>query len=153
MKSMTPFLFRCAGALGGAMLLAACGGGASVAPSSPTGTVEQFLNAVKARNSETMGRLWGTARGPNAGRMEAGELDQRLTVIRIYLEHEQFEILPDGPVAVSARDPSHRIVQVRLTRRGCQPVVPFTLVPYDGGWLVLDVDLSAAGNPARPCRR
>jgi hypothetical protein len=31
-------------------------------------------------------------------------------------------------------------------------VVPITLVRYQGGWLVENVALEAAGNPARSCQ-
>ncbi len=97
-----------------------------------------------------MGELWGSARGPASGFIEAGELEQRLTIIRVYLEHERFEILPPAQEALLGG--GERVLRVRLTRKGCTPVVPFTLVRWRDGWLVSDIDLGAAGNPALPCR-
>ncbi len=134
-----------------ALLFFACGGSSTVVPPvSPEAAVRSFLNAVKANSRTAMGELWGSARGPARSYMKSDELDQRLTIIRTYLDHETFEIL-ESQVAAPAGPDGRRSVPVRLTRRGCAPVVPFTVVPYGGGWLVSDIDLSAAGNPQRTC--
>jgi hypothetical protein len=133
-----------------ALASSGCGGGSGLLPpASPEAAVRTFLNAVKANNLPAMSEVWGSSRGPAKGYMKRDELDQRLTVIRTYLDHEQFEILPSqsGLPAADGR----RRVQVRLTRKGCTPVVPFTVAPYRGGWLVADIDLAAAGNPQRSC--
>jgi hypothetical protein len=45
-----------------------------------------------------------------------------------------------------------RAVFAQITRKGCHPTVPFTLVPYSGGWLIRSIDLAAAGNPSRRCQ-
>jgi len=134
-----------------ALLLVACGGQPSgTAPASPEASVRGFLNAIKANSLVAMSELWGSARGPARTYMKREELDQRLTVIRTYLTHESFEILESQSVLPPGPD-GRRSLQVRLTRNGCTPVVPFTVVPYSGGWLVADIDLSAAGNPQRRC--
>ncbi len=128
----------------------ACGGGSqTLAPSSPEAAVRTFMNAVRVNSLSTMGKLWGSSRGPARSYMSANELEQRLIVIRTYLDHESFEILE--PQSAAPRAANQRIVEVRLTRKGCRPVVPFTLVPYKGGWLISNIDIAAAGNPARSC--
>ena len=81
--------------------------------------------------------------------MDHATLEQRLTVIKTYLAHEEFEILP--PDANSLLPEGQRQVRVRITRMGCTPVVPFTLGRWKSGWLISNIDLGAAGNPARPC--
>ena len=132
--------------------LASCGGKPRLnetAPSNPEAAVRAFLNAVKANSIVGMRELWGTERGPAAEYMNAREVEKRLTVIRTYLEHDRFEF--DQPNAADPGNLQQRIVRVRLTRKGCQPVVPFTTVQWKAGWLVKTIDLSAAGNPARPC--
>ncbi len=137
--------------VGATLTTAACGGASSApAPVAPEATVREFLGAVRTGSLRTMSELWGTSRGPAARSMNPTELEQRLTVMRIYLEHEQFEFLPEERF-VAAR--GKQVVRVRLTRRGCAPVVPFTLVRYREGWLVSEVDLAAAGNPQRSCVR
>ncbi len=111
--------------------------------------MRSFLNAVKANSLSAMAETWGSSRGPASSYMDHAELEQRLTVIRAFLEYERFEIL-ESQGGVPSPD-GKRSVKVQLTRKGCTPVVPFTVVPYGGGWLVSDIDLSAAGNPQRPC--
>lgn len=133
------------------VVLAACGGSASApAPASPEAAVRGFLNAVRANSLTAMGELWGSARGPARSYMKPEEMEQRLAIIRTYLEHESFEIVESQAVLPTGSE-GRRSLHVRLTRRGCTPVVPFTVVPYGGGWLVSDIDLSAAGNPQRRC--
>ena len=81
--------------------------------------------------------------------MSPDEVERRLTVMRVYLEHEEYEILPPGAQPGNRDD--QRVVRVQLRRRGCLPVLPFTLTRYGDGWLVSNVDLAAGGNPARTC--
>jgi hypothetical protein len=136
----------------GVLLLAAACGGRSTepAPASPEAAVRGFLNAVRAGSLQSMSSLWGSGRGPARTYMPADELEQRLVVIRTYLAHEQFELVEPSAELLPTAD--RRVVQVRLTRNGCTPVVPFTVVRYGSGWLVSEIDLAAAGNPQRSCR-
>ena len=109
-----------------------------------------FLEAVKANNIAIMAELFGTTRGPAVTYMDPAELQQRLTVIRAYLVHDEFEIVTDS-ATVPLRDERRRMVRVRLGRGRCLPVVPFTMVRVGQGWLVEAIDLAAAGNPVRNC--
>src|SRR6185503_13113551 len=95
--------------------------------------------------------IWGTEKGPAKRAMEPQELDKRLSVIKSFLVHDKFEFQPRQ--TLDAMGAQVRVVDVRLYRNGCRPVVPFTLVRWDGKWLVKDIDLSAAGNPIRPCQQ
>lgn len=134
-----------------ASALLACGSGRTYpVPAAPEAAVRGFLDAVAANSLVALGELWGTSDGPAASYMDRDELEKRLTVIRAYLVHEEYEILPPGDAILDA-PPGERIVQVRLSRHGCTPVIPFTLVQYRSGWLVKDVALEAAGNPMRRC--
>ena len=153
-RNFVPQRARHAGLLFALTLLVACGGRRSLstsdmAPVDPEAAVRAFLNAVRANSLIAMRELWGTERGPATSFMNTQEVDQRLTVIRTFLEHDKFEFAQPNEV-----DPSNsvqRIVKVRLTRKTCQPVVPFTVVPWGKGWLVKNIDLPSAGNPARNC--
>ena len=133
-----------------ALLGAGCSGstGGEPAPADPTIAVEHFLAAVKANDLERLGHLWGTSKGPAAGRMPRDRLEKSLTVIRIYLQHESYAMEPGSSPADS---PNERVVRVRITRNGCTPTVPFTVVRWRSGWLVRAIDLEAAGNPALRC--
>jgi hypothetical protein len=118
-------------------------------PVSPEAAVRGFLDAVHANSLPRMSELWGSTRGPARGYMRRDELEQRLTIMRTYLQYDKFEMLePEGLPSTSGNE---RTVRVRLERNGCTPVVPFTVVPYAGGWLISNIDLAQAGNPARRC--
>src|SRR6266700_2074666 len=82
-------------------LLACAGGGPQTpAPPSPQQALEQFMTAVKARDLDRMGDLWGSERGPAASWMKPDDLKKRLTVFQIYLNHVGYRVL-EGPTAVT----------------------------------------------------
>ena len=133
------------------VLLAACGGGAGsshVQPAnSAAGAVNGFLQAVADSNLDKMAALWGTARGPAARTHQPDNYERRIAVMRAYLQHETARIVSDTP-----EDETHHALQVELRRQLCTWIVPFAAIKAgDGSWLVNQVDLNAAGNPARPC--
>ena len=69
--------------------------------------------------------------------------------MQAYLRNESHRVVSDGP-ATAARPAD--AVQVELRRQLCTWIVPFTVIRLgDGTWIVNQVDLTAAGNPARPC--
>jgi hypothetical protein len=135
--------------------LAACGGGSAghtaAAPgpvTSPRGAVEQFLEAVADSNVPKMGMLWGTSAGPAAKTNQPPDWERRIVVMQAYLRNEGAKVTGDAPDS----DPDRHQVQVELRRQLCTKTVPFTVIKLaDGTWLVNQVDLGAAGNPARPC--
>jgi hypothetical protein len=134
--------------------LAACGGSAgktSAAPgpvTSPRGAVEQFLQAVADSNLQKMASLWGTSAGPAAKTNQPPDYQRRILVMQAFLKNEGSTITGDAPDG----GPDRHLVQVELRRDLCTKTVPFTVIKLaDGTWLVNQVDLAAAGNPARPC--
>ncbi len=136
-----------------ALIIGACGGKDTTTvptPIDPESAIQGFMGAVRAQDLRGMANLWGTSKGPASKTMKSEELRRRLSVIQVYLVHDSFEILP---AIVSTTDGGKRDFVVRITRRGCTPSIPFSLVRYGGGWLVNSVDLAAAGNPARECSR
>jgi hypothetical protein len=135
------------------LALVACGGGAgSSAPvkpaTSPQGAVEGFMQAVADSNLPRMAELWGSASGPAARTRQPSDYERRVAIMQAYLRNESHRVLPVGP---SGSDTSQD-VQVELRRELCTWVVPFTVIKTgQGSWLVNQVDLTQAGNPARPC--
>jgi hypothetical protein len=114
-------------------------------------TVAQFLAAVHANDTQRMGMLWGTERGPAAEWMKSDELKKRVTVIQKYLAHDGYRVV-EGPLAVSGHE-DQRTFKVELQRSTCTLVQPIDLVRAKrGGWLVYDVHLENASNPAMGCR-
>jgi hypothetical protein len=130
----------------------ACGGapGTGPRPDDPSAAVVAFLAAVKDSNLAAMGEAWGRSdRGPGNRWEDPETLHKRLVIMRSVLVHDRYEILSSNePMA----DLNRPVFRVRLFRNGCEPVVPFTVVPYQAGWLVEAVELAEAGNPARRCR-
>lgn len=118
-------------------------------PVDPQVTVTRFMSAVEANNLVAMGQLWGTKRGPAIEKMDRSDLEKRLTVMQRYLIHDEYEVL-DGET-MGRLDDRTRAYRIRLTRAGCVHNVPFELIRLGGGWLVSNIDLAQAGNPARAC--
>ncbi len=130
----------------------ACGGSSapeSVKPAtSPTSAVESFMEAVADSNLAKMGALWGTAGGPAAKTRQPSDWERRVAVMQSYLRNESHRVVANEAASTEGR----RNVQVELRRQLCSWVVPFVVIKaYDGTWLVNQVDLTAAGNPSRPC--
>ncbi len=136
-----------------AMLLAsACGGGSGSAPASPVGSspeaVAAFIRAVADSNITRMAELWGTDRGP-ASQTHPDNYEKRLAVMQAYLRGDSTRIVSD---AATPGDQNRRRVSIALYRGTCVKQIPLTTVhTKKGGWIVESVDLSFAGNPARPC--
>jgi len=128
------------------------GGAGSPQPANPEATVIEFLSAIRDQDMGAMEQLWGSSSGLTSDRLDAQTLQQRLTVMRIYLAHEEYTIIPRPNDMFVDTQSGEQVVYVRLTRKGCTPVVPFTVAPYRGGWLVRNIDLQAAGNPERRCQ-
>ena len=135
------------------LLLAACGGGAGAKQAEPAtsaaGAVRSFMQAVADSNVDRMASLWGTVNGSAAKTKQPADWQRRVTIMQAYLRNESFRITSDVP---DQMDPNRRAQQVELRRQTCTWSVPFVSVKArDGSWLVTQVDLAAAGNPARPC--
>jgi len=139
-----------------AVLLAACGGagagGSGTGPVPPSNTaaaaVQSFMRAVADSNLAGMASLWGTARGSAARTRQPADYERRIVVMQSYLVHDDSRIVADVPDGTSGR----HAVQVELRRQACTWTVPFSVIQLsDGGWLINQIDLTTAGNPARPC--
>jgi hypothetical protein len=134
-----------------AAALTGCGGGSSpstVAPSnSARATVDRFMQAVADSNLSQMANLWGTSAGPAARTGQPPDYERRIAVMQAYLRNESHRIMSDTPEG----DARHTL-QVEIRRQLCSWVVPFTGIRLgDGTWIVSQVDLTKAGNPAQPC--
>jgi hypothetical protein len=134
-----------------AALLAACGGGGagSVHPSNTaSAAVQNFMRAVADSNLDAMANLWGTDKGPAARTKMPADYERRIAVMQSYLRHDDLRVVSDAPAGSDAR---HE-VQVEIRRQACTWTIPFVAIRLaGGGWIVNQIDLTAAGNPARPC--
>ena len=97
---------------------------------------------------DAMAALWGTDKGPAARTRQPPDYERRIVVMQSYLGHDDFRILSDAPDGSDAR----HAIQVQLRRQACTWTVPFTVIRLtDGAWIINQLDLTAAGNPARGC--
>lgn len=107
------------------------------------------MQAVADSNLDKMANLWGTASGPAAKTNQPPDYRRRIAVMQAYLRNDSFRVTSDEP----GMDPSRRELQVEIKRSTCTWSVPFTTVKIrDDLWIVTQLDLAAAGNPARPCQ-
>jgi hypothetical protein len=130
---------------------AACGGGSTASPVTPTksakSAVESFMQAVADSNLTRMAELWGGTAGPAGRTGRPPDYERRIAVMQAYLQNESHRIVGDVP-----EGEARHAVQVEIRRQLCSWVVPFSAIRLaDGTWIVNQVDLTAAGNPARPC--
>jgi hypothetical protein len=135
-----------------AAVLAGCGGGsgpATVAPSnSAKGAVESFMQAVADSNLTQMANFWGSSGGPAARTKQPPDYERRIAIMHAYLRNESHRIVSDTPQG----DGTRHALQVEIRRQLCSWLVPFTAIKLgDGTWIVSQVDVTAAGNPAQPC--
>jgi hypothetical protein len=133
-----------------AVLLTACGGKStsSVQPAkSAAAAVQGFMQAVADSNISKMASLWGTPSGPAAKTHQPQDWERRVAIMQAYLKSDSYRLTSD----VGESD-VRRALQVEIRRQTCSWSVPFVAVKMaDGSWLVNQVDLAQAGNPARPC--
>jgi hypothetical protein len=135
---------------GAVLVLLACGG--RTAPVEPVhsaaGAVQGFMQAVADSNLAKMATLWGTTNGPATKTHQPPDYERRIAVIRAYLRNQSYRVTSDVP-----NSPDRRSLQVEIKRETCTWSVPFIAVKTrDGSWVVNQIDLTAAGNPARPCQ-
>ncbi len=137
-----------------AAVLAGCGGGsapgaASTPVASSSQALQAFVQAAADSNLTRMAQLWGTSRGPAIETGSPSDYEKRLIVMQTYLRGDSAHVVSDTPVT---GDASRRHLAITLYRRGCAKQIPATMVRTKaGGWVVNSVDLTSAGNPARPC--
>ena len=135
-----------------AVLLAACGGNSGSAPTSPVASsgqaMREFMQAARDSNLTRMSQLWGSSRGPATETHAPPDYEKRLVVIQAYLRADSSRVLTDMPVS---GDASRRRLVVAVYRSGCMKQIPAVLLKVKGAWIVNNIDLASAGNPARPC--
>jgi hypothetical protein len=135
-----------------AAILAACGGQQGSAPTTPVATstqaLREFMRAADDSNLTRMSQLWGGSSGPAAETREPPDYEKRLVVIQLFLRADSSKIVSDLPMT---GDNNRRKLFVQIFRQGCMKQIPATLLRVKGAWIVNDVELASAGNPARPC--
>ena len=129
---------------------AACAGGMAnpTANRTPEAVVQSFLAAARAGNDTLMADYWGGSNGPASKTKEPQGYEKRIEIMRKYLANDSTVVVSRGNVI---ERPDQVMVTVRIYRGKCQNLVPFIAGQWKDVWLIQNVDVTAAGNPARPC--
>ena len=105
------------------------------------------MQAVADSNLNKMASLWGTTSGPASRTGQPPDYERRIAIMQAYLRNDTYRVTSDVPEGAN-----RRALAVELKRSTCSWTVPFVTVSLpDQSWLITSVDLTAAGNPARPC--
>jgi hypothetical protein len=105
------------------------------------------MQAVADSNLGKMASLWGTSRGPASQTHQPPDYERRIAIMQAYLRNDSYRLTSDLP-----ETNTRRALLVEIKRETCTWNVPFVAVKTgDGSWVVNQIDLAAAGNPARPC--
>jgi hypothetical protein len=114
---------------------------------SAAAAVQGFMQAVADSNVSKMAGLWGTTNGPAAKTGQPADWERRVAIMQAYLKSDSYRLTSDV-----GETEARRVLQVQIKRKTCTWNVPFVAVKTgDGSWVVNQVDLTQAGNPARPC--
>lgn len=137
-----------------AVLVVACSGATtstaqSVAPQAGSeAAVQNFLRAVADSNLDKMAQHWGTSKGPAASTHQPSDYQRRLVIMQAYLRGAEYRIISNTDDG-SSKD--RRVLQVEMTRGGCNEIVPFTTTRAGKQWLVSAIALDELGSPGRRC--
>jgi hypothetical protein len=108
-------------------------------PASPEATVGQFLAAVNADDLRRMATLFGDARGPSPSFIgNAARRDSIMAVLQRVLASDSSRVT--GVEAIPGQR-EWRLVHVDLAQGARRTSVPFTVLPWRGGWLVQKIDI------------
>ncbi|NOT08674.1 MAG: hypothetical protein HOP28_10775 [Gemmatimonadales bacterium] len=136
-----------------ALLLAACGGGSNLGTAAPVASsaqaLREFMKAAADSSISRMAELWGTSHGPAGATRNPADFEKRLILIQTYLRADSTKVVSD--IGVPGEEDQRRL-QVAIYRMGCMKQVPALMLRLkNGGWIVNNIELASAGNPARPC--
>jgi len=132
------------------LLSAACAGGNAgpAVSSSPEATVKAFLAAARDTNVTLMANYWGGPSGPASQTRQPPDYEKRVRIMQVYLANDSVRVSSLGTVD---GHPEQAMVTVLIFRGKCRNSVPFVAGKWKNLWLIQNVDLSSAGNPAKQC--
>jgi hypothetical protein len=147
--------------IAGLFLLAACSsatqkmgsnGQVTGAPSAQL-AVNQFLQAVNAKDLQAMSTVFGTRDGPARETMDRTELEKREVILACYFNHDTARILGE-----QSGTQGHREIRVQLNKGNLSRETTFYAIKGPGGrWYVDNMDIAAVrdfcGNPGTSTRR
>ncbi|HZE09400.1 MAG TPA: hypothetical protein VE110_11665 [Gemmatimonadaceae bacterium] len=117
---------------------------------SPQLAVDQFLTAVRNRDLQAMGTVFGTNKGPARETLDRSELEKREVILACYFNNDSYRVLGE-----QAGQSGHREVRVELKRGNLTRQSTFYTIEGPGRrWYVDNMDIAAVrdfcGNPGTP---
>lgn len=102
----------------------------------PRVAVDQFMSAIRAKDLQALGAIWGSEHGPARGQVE--DFERRGLIMMCYLTHDRYRIMGERP-ALQGTDVEF---QVEVTREQITRASTFTVVrgPSDR-WYLSNVHL------------
>ena len=131
--------------IGCLLLIVACTSRTTVAPvpvgggaNGPTSALNAFLAAIRAKDLQALGAVWGDKNGPirDTKRISREEVEQRELLLMCYFNHESFKVLSDAPAAGG-----ERVMVVSLTKGTLTRTTNFYLVSGEDRWFVRSADI------------
>ena len=141
----------------GLLLLTACSSatqrspgtsGALTGGATPQLAVDAFMRAIRAKDLQAMGAVFGTDRGPARETMDRTELEKREIILACYFAHDSYRVLGED-----AGKAGHRDVRVELSRGSNlrRESTFFTIQGPGDRWYVDNMDIASVrdfcGNP------
>lgn len=139
----------------GVVFLAACASGPQTVANTgqltggltPQLAVDTFLKAVKAKDIQAMGTVFGTKAGPARETVDRTELEKRLIILACYFNHDIARTLGEDRGTTG-----HRDVRVELKKGNMTRQTTFYTIEGPGRrWYVDNMDIAAVrdfcGNP------
>ncbi len=139
----------------GLLLLAACSTGRQTIANDGQLTggataqlaVDQFLTAVKAKDIQAMGTVFGTKNGPARETMDRTELEKRLIILACYFNHDSARTLGEDRGTQGHRELRVELKKGNMTRQ----TTFYTIQGPRNRWYVDNIDIASVrdfcGNP------
>ncbi|HEV7994179.1 MAG TPA: hypothetical protein VGP25_20305 [Gemmatimonadaceae bacterium] len=129
----------------GLLLIVACTSRTTVTPvtvgsgaTGPRSALDAFLAAVRAKDLQQLGAVWGDKEGAirDSKRISRDDLEKRELLLMCYFGHETYKVLSDAP-AVGGE----RVMSVSLTKGTLTRTTNFYLVGGSDRWYVRTADI------------
>jgi hypothetical protein len=111
---------------------------ASAGATGPRGALDSFLAAIRAKDLQALGAVWGDKNGAirDTKRISREEVEQRELLVMCYFNHDSFRVLSDAPAAGG-----ERVMSVSLTQGTMSRTTNFYLVSGKDRWYVRSADV------------
>jgi hypothetical protein len=112
--------------------------GASTGASGPRPALDAFMAAIRARDLQALGAVWGDKNGAirDTKRISREEVEKRELVLMCYFQHDSFKVLGEQPAAGG-----ERVMEVTLTSGTLSRTTNFYLVQGADRWYVRNADM------------